>query len=724
MSEPCGVSEEQLWSWLDRDAPELEEHLAGCALCRGRAGEIQSLMDVVAVDRREPLPLPETIGPFRILRLLGEGATGRVFEAEQEEPARKVAVKVLKGGRMAGPDALKFFVREVSSLARLRHPGIAQIYQAGHTEDGHHWFAMELVDGQSVTDYVFGRRLPLRERLQLFRQICYAVHSAHGRGIIHRDLKPGNLMVAEQDGAAQPKILDFGLAHDDLGGPRMVSLTRTGQVVGTLPYMAPEQVRGEHELVDTRTDVYALGVVLYELLSGDLPYEVPTGSLARAVKVIGEARPARLQGRAAGVGFELEAITFKALEKDPERRYLSAAAMAEDLERYLADVPVLARPPSAVYQLSKFVKRHQLLTAMTAVVLALVIGFSVKVRIDANRIQEQAEKVAQMIGVMFETFSAASYDEMGPDTPVIEMLEALAASMDERLEGFPELEAPLRRSLGMLHRDHGKLGLARREFEEAIRLLAGGGDEAAFDVAKTQVQLAVVAREDGELEEAERLAREALAVFRGRGEEELHRVGQGLTNLARTLVKRGRLEEAERACQEALAIQERHRFLKPEGYVGTLVMMGRIRIQQDRWVDAEAPLRQALAAQAEIDRAAGKPSRNTASVRINLAWALRLQVKCREAARLCVEARDIDLEFFGPDHDRVGRDRHCIAKALLADPAATPAQLELALAELNLAVGVFLRDRGGRPRPNWVSAELEEAEQYIVEARRRLEGDS
>ena len=722
MSDSCGVSEQQLWSWLDRDAPELEAHLAGCPLCRGRAGEIRSLMEVVSFDRPAPLPLPERIGPFRVIRLLGEGASGRVFEAEQTEPDRRVAVKVLKGGRLAGPDAIKFFVREVSSLARLRHPGIAQIYQAGHTEDGHHWFAMELVEGQSVTDYVFSRHLTVRARLQLFRHICYAVHSAHGRGIIHRDLKPGNLMVTEQDGAPQPKILDFGLAHDDLAGPRKISLTRTGQVVGTLPYMAPEQARGEHELVDIRTDVYALGVILYELLSGDLPYSVPNTSLTKAVKVISEARPARLRGRAAGVGAELEAITFKALEKDPDRRYLSAAAMAEDVERCLADVPVLARPPSAVYLLSKFVKRHRLLTALTATVLGLVLGFSIKVNLDAQRIQQQAEKVSQLIAVMFETFSTATYDEMGPDTPVIELLSSLTESLEERLRGFPELEAPLRRSLGMLHRDHSRLAQARVEFERAIALLIDREEEFAFDIAKSQIQLAVVAREQDQLDEAEALARAAILVFKQQLPTEFYRVGLGLTNLARTLEQQGRLEDAAAACLEALPIQELNRGWRPEGYVGTLVTMGRIRIQQDRWADAEAPLREALAVQQEIDGGAGKPSRNTAGVMINLAWALRMQVKCAEAVRLCQQARDIDLAVYGADHDRVGRDRHCIAKAVLADPAAAPEQLELAAEELRLAVAVFRRDRAGRSRPNWVTEELEEAEGYLQQALERLGG--
>ncbi len=719
MTDPCGVSEEQLWSWIDRQAPELEEHLAGCALCRGRAEEIESLLEVVASDGRPP-QLPETIGPFRILRLLGEGATGRVFEAEQDEPRRKVAVKVLKGGRMASADALKFFVREVSSLARLRHPGIAQIHQAGHTDDGHHWFAMELVDGVPVTQYAVDRGLGLRARLQLFRQLCYAVHSAHGRGIIHRDLKPGNILVAEEDGAPAPKILDFGLAHDDLAGPRKLSLTRTGQVVGTLPYMAPEQVRGEHELVDIRTDVYALGVIFYELLCGELPYEVPPSSLTKAVRVINEVQPARLQGRAAGVGFEIEAIVFKALDKDPERRYLSAAALAEDVERYLADVPVLAKPPSRIYQASKFIKRHRLLTALVATVFAIVLGFSIKVKIDADRIQEENEKVAQLVGVMFETFSTATYEQMGPDTPVVEFLPALVASIGGRLEDFPELEAPMRRALGMLHRDHGKLVQARAEFEAAISLLEGDPVGNAFDIAKSRIQLAVVAREQGQLDEAAQLARQAIAVFRAQDESELYRVGMGLVNLARTLVMQRRLDEAEAACREALPIQERNQSWKPEGYVGALVTMGRILIRQDRWADAEVQLRAALAMQLHHDTSSGKSSPNVASVMINLAWALRMQAKSEEAIDLCQRAYAIDAQVYGEQHDRVGRDRSCIAKAVLADPEPSRELLEMAVREFQAAIGVFDRHRGGRPQPKWVVVELEEARELLGRTRELL----
>jgi tetratricopeptide (TPR) repeat protein len=720
MTEPaCGVSEEQLWSWIDRDAPELDEHLAACALCAGRAEELRSLMDVVSHDGGDPPPLPETIGPFRVLRLLGEGATGRVFEAEQDAPARRVAVKVLKGGHLAGPDARKFFAREVASLARLRHPGIAQIFQAGHTEDGHHWFAMELVEGEPLTAYAQRHALGLRARLQLFARACEAVHAAHGRGIIHRDLKPANLFVTEEEGAPRPKVLDFGLAHDDVAGAPGPDASAAGKVIGTLPYMAPEQVRGDAAAVSTRTDVYALGVVLYELLAGELPYAVPTRSLPEAARAIETSAPRRLQGRAPGLGAELEAVVFKALEKEPDRRYTSAAALAEDLERYLADLPVLARKPSAAYHTLKFVRRHKLLTALSAAIVALVLGATVKARLDAAHIAEEAERVEQLIALMFETFSTAGYDEMGPDTPVVDFLPALVASFETRLAEFPELESPMRRALGMLHRDHGRLDQAREELQASIDLLDEGDREQAFDIAKSRVQLAVVAREQGRYEEAAELARRALAEFRARGEFADELVGLALTNLARTLVLSGELDAAEAACREALPIQRAHEGLRPEAFVGTLTTMGRILISQGHWEEAERVLREALARQFHLDAMTGKASRSVASVMINLAWALRMQQEREEAVDLCQRAAAIDEQVYGGSHDRVGRDRSCIAKAVLADPAAPREELTMAAEELRRALLIFERDRNGRAAPQWVEEEAAEARRLLAEAEAR-----
>jgi serine/threonine protein kinase len=274
-----------------------------------------------------------------------------VYEAEQDQPRRAVALKVIKPG-LVSSELLRRFEQESQALARLQHPAIAQIYEAGTADAGfgpQPFFAMELVRGQSLLD-ADQRRLSVRQRLELMVKICEGVQHAHQRGLIHRDLKPGNILVDE---TGQPKILDFGVARvtdSDLGATRQ---TDVGQLVGTLAYMSPEQVLADPLELDTRSDVYALGVILYELLAGRLPYELSAQPL-EAARIIREQDPAPLSSISRVYRGDIETITAKALEKDKARRYASAAGLAADVQRYLRDEPITARPPSASYQLRKF----------------------------------------------------------------------------------------------------------------------------------------------------------------------------------------------------------------------------------------------------------------------------------------------------------------------------------------------------------------------------------
>jgi serine/threonine protein kinase len=250
----CGVSEEQLWSWIDRNAPELEQHLSECPHCRARAEEIRARIQTVAVGS-QPLniSLPEKIGSYTIKRLLGEGGQGLVYEAEQQTPRRPVAVKVLKGGRFVDEHHTRHFQREIQTLATLKHPAIATIYEAGRTEEGQHFFAMELVSGTRLDVYVGESKTPLKERLALLCKVCEAVQSAHKSGVIHRDLKPSNILI---DAEGNPKILDFGLARATNADVTLTATSsHTGQIMGTLRYMSPEQARGDNHNIDARSDV-------------------------------------------------------------------------------------------------------------------------------------------------------------------------------------------------------------------------------------------------------------------------------------------------------------------------------------------------------------------------------------------------------------------------------------------------------------------------------------
>ncbi|HVG55928.1 MAG TPA: serine/threonine-protein kinase [Vicinamibacterales bacterium] len=316
--------------------------------------------------------LPARIGRYRIVRLIGEGGMGAVYEAEQDQPRRTVALKVIKPG-LAGPELLRRFAQEAQALGRLQHPGIAQIYDAGTADTGfgsQPYFAMEFIRGASLREYADSRRLGLRERLELMVKICDAVHHAHQRGLIHRDLKPGNIIVDE---AGQPKILDFGVARVTDSDTQVTLQTDVGQLVGTLNYMSPEQVLADPLDIDTRSDVYALGVILYELLSGRLPYQI-SKRLHEAMQTIREEDPSRLSTIDRRYRGDIETIAAKALEKDKTRRYSSAAELAADITRYLKDEPIVAQPPTARYQLEKFARRHKALVGGVAAVFVVLVA--------------------------------------------------------------------------------------------------------------------------------------------------------------------------------------------------------------------------------------------------------------------------------------------------------------------------------------------------------------
>ncbi len=349
-----------------------------------------------------------SIGPYKIIDVLGEGGMGIVYEAEQQNPRRRVALKLVRGGRFVSDTMIRMFEREVETLARLKHPNIGAIYESGRTEEGQHYFAMELVRGETLRSYIDGRQTDdalqndeIHFRLRLFQKLCDGVNYAHQRGVIHRDLKPSNILVAQDSsGAGEPetdrsiigststlsslpqlKILDFGLARiTDADTEPVTNLSDVGSIKGTLAYMSPEQAQGNSEEIDLRTDVYSLGIILYQLLSGDLPYDTKSGSMAEAIRVICEVAPTSLRANTRTQKLadgDLETIIRKALEKEPERRYQNAAALYDDIERYLTNQPILARPPSTVYQLKKLVARNKLPFAMVASIALLLVGFGV-----------------------------------------------------------------------------------------------------------------------------------------------------------------------------------------------------------------------------------------------------------------------------------------------------------------------------------------------------------
>jgi len=345
-------------------------------------GAIFALPDSSAHVSSHPL-LGKTIGRFHIKGVIAEGGMGTVFEAVQEQPRRTVALKVMKSG-IASRSALRRFEYEAQTLGRLRHAGIAQIYEAGTHRDPTGevpYFAMEYVPGaKTILEFSAARKLGVRERLAIFVGVCHAVHHAHQKAVIHRDLKPSNILI---DPNGQPKVIDFGVARATDSDLALTTFqTELGQLVGTACYMSPEQCAGDAHVLDTRSDVYSLGVVLCELLCGQLPYEFPSTSILQITKTIIETPPRRLSSINRVLGGDVEVIVQKALEKEPGRRYQSTLELAQDIERYLSGDPILARPASLGRQLWSFGARHKAFAA-AILISAGALGLATVVSTDA-----------------------------------------------------------------------------------------------------------------------------------------------------------------------------------------------------------------------------------------------------------------------------------------------------------------------------------------------------
>lgn len=514
--------------------------------------------------------LPPRIGQYEVEREIGRGGMGIVYAATQDNPRRQVAVKVLRT-ELVNTDAARRFQHEAEVLGRLEHPGIAHVYEAGSWSDGRHtwpFIAMELIDGVPLETYAADAST--REVLELVAKICDAVQHAHQNGIVHRDLKPANILVGEVDGELRPRILDFGVARLADEDRRRTFETNAGQIIGTLAYMSPEQVSGRTD-VDTRSDVYALGMILYRLLAGRMPFDLDEKPLPEIARVINEVEAPRLGRLLPELRGDIETIVAKCLEKDADRRYASAAAVGGDLRRFLSDEPITARPASAIYQLRKLARRRRgLVAGLAAGLAALVFGLGAATYgLAQARVALANEKVAReesdaVAGFLAQVLTEARPGKGGRDVTLLEVLDQAAVRVADKLDEQPDTQAMLHSTLARTYIQLGEYAKAAEQTRPAIERWEtryGPDDPRTLDARTSLGELYYFT---GKLEAAYEEFEKVVDARRRANPIDEGRLGAALGNAGFVQMRRERYEEAEKMLVEGVKLVQRNDNVSPD----------------------------------------------------------------------------------------------------------------------------------------------------------------
>jgi len=638
-----------------------------------------------------------TIGPYQVVRPLGEGGMGEVFLGRQRTDAfsRTVAIKVVKRGMDTG-EVLRRFALERRILAQLVHPNIAQLHDAGVTEDGRPYFVMELVDGEPIDRYVRRKKLSIADTLRLFQSVCAAVHHAHRHLIVHRDIKPSNVLVTA-DGV--PKLLDFGIAKILSDTDEAQALTRTHGHVLTPDYASPEQRRGEP--VTTAADVYALGTLLFELLVGARPFRDATGNSGDRPPRTDDRQPSRpssavgrVEGGAARRGRDLrgdlDTIVLCALREEPDRRYGSAEALAEDIERFLRGHPVLARPDSTAYRAVKFVRRNVWTVSTAAAVAIGLVAVTATATVQSRRLERERDKAREVESFLLETFgTSAPGGATGDSVTVRQLLDGQATLVHRAYESDPELRAEM---LAVLADAYDRLGLyddAERLAREALasrRTLFGEGTP---EVAASLNLLGWIRHEQGDSDEGARLLEASVATWRGLGRSHREDLARALNDLGSVYDQVGRRDEAEALLTEALTIRRAVGGPLDRGVAVTSSNLAVLRYRRGDYIAADSLGQDALdalratlgpdhqrtvlaqgnlatfrmaagnldgAAELQADllarqtRTQGRDHPRTVAMMVAYGNLLRQQGRPERAESLLVEALDIQQKSLGPDH--------------------------------------------------------------------------
>jgi serine/threonine-protein kinase len=686
--------------------PELERAVVALLEADRAAGEFLSTPVAASartlvdewVDSGAPAEAGRTVGPWRLLAPLGRGGMGEVWEVERIDGQfeQRAALKLLRPG-MDSDEIVARFLRERQILARLVHPGIARLLDGGRAADGRPYLVLEKVDGATVTEHSRAAGLGIDERVRLIAEACDAVESAHRQLVVHRDLKPSNILVTRE---GRVQLLDFGIAKllDDTGGE--TALTRTGLGALTPAYAAPEQILGEP--VTTATDVYALGVVLYELLVGSLPHRRSARTAAGLASEITREtvpRPSTQARRGAAAGADarerrrlerrlrgdLDTILLKALAREPERRYASAAALGDDLRRFLAGRPVVARPDTAAYRTGKFVRRHWVGVASAALVVLSLAGGLIAAAWQARRAEAssraaaaEARRAERTKEFLISLFEVADPTKSGGETVTArQLLEQGATRLEAELASEPELRADLLEAIGRIEASLGLLDAAERSVGTALELRAGAPPAAR---ASAEATLGSIRIQRGELDPAAELLEGALAALERSGAPPLA-IARVRSDAAQVRFWRKEVAAAER---EERAVYETFRAELGADHVETAIHLRNVGVILDdlqRFDEAEAAYRES---QRILAASLGPDHPNLSQSYMSLGILLANRGRFEEGEPLVLRALAMRRRIFGDRHLQTGQTLQNYAHLLVG-----AGRLDDAEAAGREALGIF-----------------------------------
>ncbi len=612
-----------------------------------------------------------TIPGYLMIGPLTRGGQAAVYHALHEATGREVAIKVLDRPVGGGSTSFERFDREISILARLQHPNIVAVHDSG-TTDGQQFFVMDFVAGRPVDRYLSDVNPGVGEIVRVAIKICDAVHAAHLRGVIHRDLKPANILI---DDNGEPHILDFGLAKLASGqgrGSTHRAVTVSGQFVGSLPWASPEQVSGDTAGTDLRTDIYSIGIILFHALAGRFPYDVH-GPIHKVFSNILEVEPIRMQRLRPGIAADVETIVRKCLAKDPEHRYQSAAAVAEDLRRFLADEPIVARPASTMYQLGKLIRRNKLPTALILALLVVIVAFGAwmavlyrgaeaaraaeyRQRLLAEAAEQEArsseESARRIASFLTELFSSAQPDSSkGRDISAREIVDRGAERLRDALSDDPDTRTTLMMTIADVYRSLAMYDSAQSLLQAAVDIRRSTFGEDHEKTSGALVQLAGALRDLGKYSDAESLYQKAIAAQRRALPRNDLQIAQSLNNYSVLLCKQWRFAEAEPLDREALKIRKERLGLRHADVAQSLNGLGMILFRLGDLDQSEPLLREALG----IRRHEFGDVHSTVAATIdNLARLLDKKGQFAESERLFREELAITEKLYGTEHPRVG----------------------------------------------------------------------